>query len=93
MLERWYFLDGHSAVGLVVEGGHDHAVGALANVLQVCVARTDLEHLASDYVAVIVAHSLLLILFIFLLYFNVVISDIVIKLLEIVSARDNYLCK
>ena len=47
MLEGRYFFDRHTTIGLVVKGGDDHAVGALANVLEAAVARSHLERLSA----------------------------------------------
>ena len=47
MLEGRYFFDRHTAIGVVVESGDDHAVGTLANVLEAAVARSHLKRLAA----------------------------------------------
>ncbi len=43
MLERHHLLDGHLVARHGVGGGDDHAVGALAEELQVVVAGTNLK--------------------------------------------------
>ena len=46
MLEWRDLLDGYARVGERVQRGHDHAIGTFANVLEIDVARSDLERLA-----------------------------------------------
>ena len=48
VLERADLLDGDLALSLDVHGGHDHAVCALPDVLEVEVPVADTEHLAPD---------------------------------------------
>ena len=48
MLERANLLDGDLGLSLDVHGGHDHAVGALPDILQVEIPVADTEHLAPD---------------------------------------------
>ena len=48
VLKRADLLDGDLALGLDVHGGHDHAVGALPDVLEVEVPVAHTEHLAPD---------------------------------------------